>query len=688
MADRVRARASVFALAAVECVLVCGCSSNPFVAIHNIDISPNPAKAGDTVTIAFESTVPLEEFPEVAVDGNSASLSTVDGQAYVYSYTVTGAEFEGNAIVSISGVQLDGQPLARNASIELDFTAPVIGVDICTVWDRTPALTGTTDDPNAVIELVVDGQTHAVTNSGNGTWVLNDNILSELAPGVYDVALSAEDIAGNVSTDATLDELTINTFTDIAAGLHGVWLSHLAWGDYDNDGDLDLGLGGEWYDGTIHRSTLIYENDAGSFTDIGAGLAGTRESCLAWGDYDGDGDVDLAVSGTIPSAPAVNKIYRNDAGSFVDTVAPLRDPTFSSMAWGDVDNDGDLDLSQTGYYMLSGGCAIEVYQNDNGIFSERPGSISGVRSGTMAWGDLDNDGDLDLAVTGDDAQGGSITRVYRNNLGVFADSGNALPGLRQSCLAWGDYDNDGDLDLAVAGLESVTARISRIFRNDGGMLYDTEVPLTGVSLCSLAWGDYDGDGDLDLLLAGYDGSAMLAHIYRNDSGRFVKISVDLAGVANCSVAWGDYDNDGDLDLALSGYVSNNNYISKIYRNDGFASNNPPSSPASLAASSVGTGPYQVTFSWGHSADAESPQYGLSYNIRVGTSPGGDEVASSMADPVSGYRRVATRGMIQPGGSTNKLTLNLAAGTYYWSVQAIDTGLAGGPWASEEQLILP
>ena len=77
--------------------------------------------------------------------------------------------------------------------------------------------------------------------------------------------------------------------------------------------------------------------------------------------------------------------------------------------------------------------------------------------------------------------------------------------------------------------------------------------LTGVNNSSVAWGDYDDDGDLDILLTGYDGSnTLVAKVYRNDGGVFVDIGAGLTGVNYSSVAWGDYDNDGDLDILLTG----------------------------------------------------------------------------------------------------------------------------------------
>ena len=99
-------------------------------------------------------------------------------------------------------------------------------------------------------------------------------------------------------------------------------------------------------------------------------------------------------------------------------------------------------------------------------------------------------------------------------------------------------------------------RISKIYRNNGDNTFteQTSIALTGVSISSVAWGDYDNDGDLDILLTGSTDSGNISKIYRNngDNTFTEQTSIALTGVDNSSVAWGDYDNDGDLDILLTG----------------------------------------------------------------------------------------------------------------------------------------
>jgi hypothetical protein len=172
-----------------------------------------------------------------------------------------------------------------------------------------------------------------------------------------------------------------------------------------------------------------------------------------------------------------------------------------------------------------------------------------------------------------------------------------------------------------------------------------------------------------------------SRIYRNDQGTFVNSATPLAIVTSPSLAWGDYDNDGDLDLLLSGGIAGGAPISKLYRNEGTPANTPPSTPGGLLTTVQED---SITFEWDAAGDGETPVAGLSYNLRVGTAPGLQDVFSGMANATTGYRCLPAIGNAQKllSWSIN----DLPSGVYYWSAQAIDPAYAGSAWASEQRLI--
>ncbi len=242
----------------------------------------------------------------------------------------------------------------------------------------------------------------------------------------------------------------------------------------------------------------------------------------------------------------------------------------SSASWGDFDNDGDLDVLVTGF--AANDDFARVFRNNNGTFVDHQANLFKTGNGAAAWGDYDKDGDLDIVLTGRDrSTGNSISKIYRNDNGSFIDIAAPLVGVRYSSVDWGDYDNDGDLDILIAGRISGGINATRLYRNDGNNSF-TNIPtsLPDVSFGTVDWGDYDADGDLDILLSGTSASGRQTNIFRNDAGSFTNISAGLTQLNNSSADWGDYDNDGDLDFIISGQQGSGQPISFIYRNNGAA----------------------------------------------------------------------------------------------------------------------
>ena len=584
----------------------------------------------------------------------------------------------------------DGAPANTPPSAPSELTALIAGNRMTLSWTpssdaQTPASglsynlrIGTTPAGSEIMPAMSNAATgyRRVVQLGNAqkqtTWTVTVPSPTE----TYYWSVQAVDGAWAGSAFAAEESFHGVTFTDIGAGMPGVRWGSVAWGDYDGDGDLDVLLTGYTDTGSVSG---IYRNDDGTFTDIGAGLAGVEESSVAWGDYDNDGDLDILLTGYNGQSGSISRVYRNDAGVFTDIAAGLPGVDYSSVAWADYDNDGDLDILLTGM-MSTMDFVSEIYRNDNGTFIDIDTGLPEVASGSVAWGDYDNDGDLDILLTGYNGQSGYISRVYRNDAGVFTDIAAGLPGADYSSVAWGDYNNDGDLDILLTGANEYEL-FADIYRNDGGAFTSIDLAMPGVCSGSVAWGDYDNDGDLDILFTGMRGfgEPEQSDIYRNDGGVFTSIGAELPDVGISAVGWGDYDNDGDLDLLLTG-LGSTGMVSRIFRSDGAAPNTPPETPDGLSTSIAGD---RMTLSWTASADAQTPASGLSYNLRIGTTQGGGEIMPAMSDAATGYRRVVRLGNAQER-TTWTVTTPPASGICYWTVQAVDGAWSGSAFATEQR----
>ncbi|MGH7595310.1 MAG: FG-GAP-like repeat-containing protein [bacterium] len=469
-------------------------------------------------------------------------------------------------------------------------------------------------------------------------------------------------------------------FDDITPSLVNVYSGAVAWGDYDGDDDLDILLTGNRGD-TLNPSafTGIYRND-GLANDalilISTLLAHVLNGAVAWGDFDNDGDLDILLAGD-SSGELITRVYHNDNDNFTPVNAALVGVMQCALAWGDYDNDGDLDILLTGN--TQSGPVAKIYRNDRGTFADLNAALTAVSAGAVAWGDYDNDGDLDILLTGLSTSG-PVSKIYRNDDANFVEATASLTPVWTSAAAWGDYDADGDLDILLAG-DAGTGSVAEIYRNNGGTFAKAPVTLIGVRLSSAAWGDFDNDGDLDILLAGRTGANAVTKIYRNNDGEFEDIEAPLESVFGGAVAWGDRDNDKDLDILLTGLSDKGQGIMKAYRNHPGLSNTAPAAPANLAALAQDN---TLTLSWNEVV--ESARERMTYNLRVGTTPGGAEIVAPMSNASSGYRQIPQMGNVNL--NTRWTIKNLPPRKYYWSVQAIDNAFVGSGFAESDFTIEP
>jgi hypothetical protein len=470
-------------------------------------------------------------------------------------------------------------------------------------------------------------------------------------------------------------------FTEIAPGLPTSAQPCVVWGDYDGDGDLDVlvaGLGKHDI-----PFTMIYKNSGGTFTNSGIVLMGLSRATAAWGDFDGDGDLDLAITGLDINGVTTTRVYRNDGGVFTPVAGNFLGVFGGSVTWADYDGDGDLDLLITGITSTVAGVGVPVtrlYRNDGAVFTSVPHPFPNCYVGAVAWGDYNNDGKPDVVITGLTDAGTLVSGIWRNDGGGnFMDIGANLPGVDLGFVAWGDYDNDGYLDLLIGGdPRTAEGPFTRIYRNDGGTFTHINAGLQGLLWSSGAWGDYDNDGQLDIMVIGYDAVAQVHRsiLYHNNGGTFVDSGATFHNLFLGTVSWVDYDNDGHLDLSLAGNENGLDILS-LYRNTTGTSNTVPSAPVNPVVNVNGT---SVDFSWSAASDGQTPAAGLTYNLRVGTTPGGSQVVSAQSG-TNGYRWLAALGNTGPRLGAHLASLKPGT-NYFWSVQAVDTSFAGSPFAAE------
>ena len=347
--------------------------------------------------------------------------------------------------------------------------------------------------------------------------------------------------------------------------------------------------------------------------------------------------------------------------------------------WGDYDNDGDLDLVLAG---SAGGIEQTIiFRNDSLTFVRTNFELPGNAYGKVNWGDYDNDGDLDLLISGGNEWNRKAV-LFINMDSSFVQSDDEFEAVAFSSSNFGDYDNDGDLDIILSGM-SETGPVTKIYTNNNNRYTDILAPLQQVNGNGVIWGDYDNDGDFDVLVNGYSeyDSSFTTVIYQNYKGCMVDIDNNFPGVDYGSVEWGDYDNDGDLDFLISGMNYFTGPLIKIFRNETDQINTPPDPPKTLSAVRDGD---DLVFTWGDGQDKQTETPALTYNIRIGTTPGGQEIKSAMSDLVSGY-------LIQPKiGNVNHnkqwRLKGIPQTKFYWSVQSVDNAFSGSAF-SEEQVFV-
>jgi len=411
------------------------------------------------------------------------------------------------------------------------------------------------------------------------------------------------------------------------------------WVDFDNDGLLDLFVSGTDNLGAF-ENTIFINNGDDTFNQIN--LDALTAIGFDFGDYNNDGFTDIAISGRNSSGAKFTKIYRSNNGtSFTEVDFSLTDLSSGGIIWEDLDNDGDLDLLLTGLDASDDPITL-LYRFDGTNYNLITTSFPALSDGRILATDANNDDLWEIILTGFTNAGQAETIIYTidNNfsLTIFTDG---LDNTTFNDLTISDYNEDGFSDLIQSGTFGVTLEDgAELYQNNGVNGY-TQVSsfLQDVLSSSVNFGDLNNDGLTDIILTGIDGSGIQYFNYYQNSSPSYNFSIQATAaekIFSGDVAIGDYDNDGDLDFFQ---IGNSDIIPQgnLFESDqqSVIANAAPSVPANLTATVEGD---SVRLSWDKSTDDLTAQNSLTYNIYISeNSSAADLVLSPLSLTTTGTR---------------------------------------------------
>lgn len=475
-----------------------------------------------------------------------------------------------------------------------------------------------------------------------------------------------------------------------------------AWGDYNNDGYLDLLLSGVGFDGANH--VVLYKNNGNAtFSETATPFLKLRTACAVWLDYNNDGNLDLFLAGA-DSIGKFSGMFKNRGVEAGYTFEEVFDNAFQPLhngggnqgnryaAAADYDNDGWTDLyiqgkNETGAYSI-------LYRNIQGLdFLPAECPVNGnspflrIYANTAAWGDYNNDGFPDLLTSGYSTMEGraSTGAYYENNGdGTFKEP-VLVPGGVNGEVAWLDYNNDGYQDFIITGYSFLSGIgwQGDLFENKTNGDFQRILPsvskLGTTQDCSIACGDVNNDGFEDVLYIYSHPNALYLNNFGNRT--FTKLNLtyntttydQVGGMVNLV----DFDGDHDLDVFTIGY-GGNNQPALFQNNSGnnIPDNEPPAVPAHLKADTKEEG--AVTFSWEASTDDFTPQKAIRYNLFVQKEGSTQAMFVLPADRTTG--RLKVNETLSPIVTTAYKMRGLDDGNYIFGVQSIDNAKSASTFA--------
>ncbi len=363
----------------------------------------------------------------------------------------------------------------------------------------------------------------------------------------------------SLSSGPLLSQIPIETSPSWRSNDSNLYSTGAAWGDLDGDGYLEFAISNG--NDMASDPNVVYDN-VGGVLETAYSWSSTNNNYsgkCALGDIDRNGWLDFVVVNYGYSvwpggwAKLLDDLYPNVAGVLLPTPVWNTSPADSDNTFGidlgDVDGDGDLDLATAnGDAYSSQMQPTKIYYNDGTIFEDTPSWTSDelMASYDLMWGDVDRDGDLDLAVAN---SGGPLQVYYNTGSGLETTASWSSSGYDDhNSLAWGDMNGDGWLDLAAStNTQLGGSGHFKVYLNTNGVLSHTPSWQSSETVygSGVAWADVDSDGDFDLAAGSWWGKSV---IYENVDGWLTSSPTWQCASSYTSVvetmAWGDVDRDG------------------------------------------------------------------------------------------------------------------------------------------------
>jgi hypothetical protein len=533
--------------------------------------------------------------------------------------------------------------------------------------------------------------------------------------------------------DSTRNSLA-GTGTGFGDAFAGIVNAEVKWVDINNDNYLDLAVAGSDFNNGSGRLKIFKNKGNYKFEEItGAIYNQTPLSSpkIAFVDLDNDGYKDMIYTGLDAQANGVFKFISiqkdtatsNKAGVKATALTNNLDAVLTNngisnviLSLGDINKDLKTDIAIM-YDDFNGRRLGEVYMNttdttNKSITFARNTSLTlpALRNATIDLVDYNNDGLLDLAVSGTSQATGQVFRIYQNKWAdsaaktvQFLQTNADVKPFESGQTTWGDINADGYPDVIFSGTRTGVGAISSMAlannNTSNGIIKYGELPtfpFGNYTVMRPSLGDFSGKKVPDLVLVGTekvvnptDGTSTLVSsfkILKNVRDLSAKVVAPVAASTNqmetMTIKSMSSNSSSQLtsftQTPFKGFATTDTTIAVVdsnYVESSYVSNTAPSQPTldnSNIISKVDDR-YLVQLNWKPSKDDKTPSSGLTYAVSIGTAPGKIDIMDPNADIATGTRKTPDAGN---AGKNNSMTVLLAPGTYYWTVQSIDAANAG------------